>query len=182
MATANPEIELEEKTEGVTLEGGTYEIIRKRLETQAETLRLRLHKLNEARKEVFGAIESKLIATNRIATENNCSPQDMVALGPLFIFGYNVQVRLKSIELADVFSVFRYDSQDHSFHTAPLDLIAHEKFVQDFLEMYKFYKDTVFLKFAVLGPHLYMVFQVGKRLRTLRFLNGPLLAKTGIYQ
>ena len=39
-----------------TLEGGTYEIIRGRLENQTQELRTRLDKLNETRKATFGAI------------------------------------------------------------------------------------------------------------------------------
>ncbi len=150
------------------LEGGTYEIIRKRLENQAEILRQKLNQLNEARKEVFGNIETKLIANNRIVTENNCIPQDMVSVGASFIFGYNVQMKLKSTQLADVFSVFSYDETDHSFHEAPLDLIKHEKFEADFLEMYKFYKETVFMKFATIGGFLYMVFKVGKKIDDIK--------------
>jgi hypothetical protein len=69
-----------------TLEGGTYEIIRGRLETQKNDLLGRLQKLNEARKEVFGSIETKLIANNRIITENNCIPYDIVCVDGNCIF------------------------------------------------------------------------------------------------
>jgi hypothetical protein len=164
--TINPE--LEEKKQSAQLEGGTYEIIRKRLETQADALRQRLTQLNAARKEVFGNIETKLIANNRIVTDNNCIPRDMVGVGMQFIFGYNVQMKLKSTQLVDVFSIFQYNETDNSFQASSLELIQNEKFQSDFLEMYKFYKDTVFMKFATIDSSLYMVFKVGKKAEDIK--------------
>ena len=41
-----------------------------------------------ARKDVFGAIETKLLATERVSTNNNCVPRDMTPVGSRFIFGY----------------------------------------------------------------------------------------------
>ena len=78
------------------LERGTYEIIRNRLNTHADELRGRLEHLNEARRQVFGSIETKLLATQRITTSNNCVPRDIVAVGDSLIFGYNVHIGLKS--------------------------------------------------------------------------------------
>ena len=49
-----------------TLEAGTYEIIRKRLQTQKEDLTGRLRELNDARKDVFTTIDFTLIANQRI--------------------------------------------------------------------------------------------------------------------
>ena len=84
-------------------------------ETQRRILRTRLAKLNEARSEVFGNIETTLLTTERVTTEHNCVPRDLVSVGDKFLFGYNVQFGLKTeIELADVFSVYRF--ADNQFH------------------------------------------------------------------
>lgn len=145
------------------LEGGTYELIQKRLHSHSDELRKRLDQLNEARKEVFGAIETTLIANDRITTENNCTPRDMVAIGNHFLFGYNVHIGLRTeTRLEDVFSMYRFEATDHSFHQEPMEMLVHPQFEEDFQNLYKYYKGTVFAKFAVIGPHLYMVFQVGK--------------------
>ena len=97
------------------LEGGTYEIIRNRLQKQGTELRSRLANLNDARKEVFGAIETKLISNDRISTSNNCIARDIVAIGDICIFGYNVHIGLRSgIKLADVFSIYQF--RDNGFH------------------------------------------------------------------
>ena len=69
-------------TEGeAQLEGGAYEIIRNRLRAQGQDLRSRLQQLNQSRKNVFGGIETSLTGTERITTDNNCNPRDMISLG-----------------------------------------------------------------------------------------------------
>ncbi|WP_299462271.1 DNA repair ATPase [uncultured Microscilla sp.] len=160
----------EENKQETKLEGGAYEIIRQRLDNQGRDLQDRLHKLNEARKEVFGAIEQDLIATNRITTENNCIPRDVVPIGAYFIFGYNVSIRMKSkTELKDVFSIYRYDNKNHSFHAEPLDkLFSDNHFQERFDEMYKYYRDTVFMRFTIIQGKLFMVFQTGKSSKDIK--------------
>ena len=143
------------------LESSTYEIIRNRLLNSGNDLKARLDKLNEARKSVFGSIDTALLSTERITTEHNCVPRDMVEIGNQFLFGYNVHLGLKSeMELPDVFSIYSFE--DNTFHTQTLDLLGNEDFEKDFKDLFRYYKNAVFAKFAVRGPHLYMVFRVGK--------------------
>ncbi len=144
----------------VELEGGTYEIIRNRLASQGKDMRARLAQLNEARRDVFGAIETELIETARITTEHNCVPRDMIVVGRHLLFGYNIHFGLKTeTHLKDVFSV--YEFSEGTFHQQPLTLIQDDKFARDFAEVYRYYKQAVFAKFMSRGPHLYMVFRVG---------------------
>jgi len=78
------------------LEGGTYEVIRGRMEKHGSVLRERIEQLNVARKDIFGAVDPALIATERVSTEHNCVPRDMVSIGEnRFLFGYNIQFGLK---------------------------------------------------------------------------------------
>ncbi len=150
------------------LEGGTYEIIRNRLTSQANELKSRLDNLNEARKEVFGAIDFSLLATDRITTRNNCIPRDMISIdGSRFLFGYNVHIGLKTeTELLDVFALYEYAEQ--SFKELPLDILNHEKFITDFKNLYRYYRGTRFIKFSMIGPHLFMAFRVGKSARDIK--------------
>ncbi|WDQ18895.1 DNA repair ATPase [Rhodopirellula sp. P2] len=149
------------------MSGGTYEVLRNRLRTAAGDLRDRLAKLNEDRGEVFGNIETRLLATQRVTTEHNCVPRDIVSIGDEFLFGYNVQFGLKTeIELADVFSIYHMESNE--FHERQLKRIMDDRFVSDFHELYRFYKDTTFLRFFVSGPILHMVFRVGKTARDIK--------------
>ncbi|GAA4383347.1 DNA repair ATPase [Hymenobacter koreensis] len=143
------------------LETGTYEILRNRLSKGGSELRVRLDKLNTARKQVFGALDWQLLGTGRLTTEHNCVPMDMVALGDKFLFGYNVLLGLKTeVDLQDVFGVYQY--QRPEFRPVGLALIQDKTFLEELRNLYKFYKQTRFVKFAQRGPHLFMVFRVGK--------------------
>ena len=150
-----------------TLESGTYEIIRDRLNQQGTKLRKRLAQLNEARQEVFGSIKTELLQTNRITTENNCIARDMIPIGNFFILGYNVHLGLRvETHVKDVFSVYQY--QDHEFSQESTQLLQDERFEADFQNLYKYYKNAQFTKFSVIGQYLYMIFQVGKSIRDIK--------------
>ncbi|MGB1120757.1 MAG: DNA repair ATPase, partial [Saprospiraceae bacterium] len=150
-----------------TLETGTYEIIRNRLLNQGTELRNRLGKLNEERKKVFGAIETQLIANDRISTANFCIARDIVAIGDTCIFGYNVHIGLRSgTKLSDVFSIYQFENG--GFHQYDLNVLENEQFAIDFENLYRYYKETHFAKFAVIGTYLYMVFQVSKNVNDIK--------------
>ena len=162
----------ESSTNEPQLERGTYEIIQNRLRTYSGELRERLNSLNSERREVFGSIPTELISTQRITTAHNCTARDIVPVGNKFIFGYNVHMGLKAVtEIEDVFSV--YEFSDGAMHEKSLDFIRNGNFEQEFFSLYKYYKDTSFQKFHLAGPHLYMVFQVGKTIndtKSFKFL------------
>ena len=151
---------------------GTYEIIRNRLDTHKSDLQSRLQKLNEERQLVFGSLETKLIANDRINTENNCIASDIVSFGNLCIFGYNVHFGLRTeIQLKDVFSIYRF--QDNHFEPQPLDFIQDPTFINDFTNLYKYYRNTFFTRFAKQGNYLHMVFQLSNNpadIKTFKWL------------
>lgn len=150
-----------------TLEAGTYEVIRDRLKNQREALEQRLHNLNEARKGIFGSTETKLIAQNRMVTENNCVAQDIVAFGNLCILGYNVHFGLRTdIGLQDVFSIYRYTNGE--FVAESLDFLHDQNFINDFGSLYKYYRSTRFYRFIVIGNYLYLVFQLSERVTDIK--------------
>lgn len=146
------------------LEAGAYEVIRKRLDAQGAELRSRLDKLNEDRKTIFGGIETNLLSTARLTTDNNCVPRDMSGIGPKrFIFGYNVVLGLKSQLLPeDLFAIYDYDPADHSFHLNKEGLLNDKAFQDDFAYLFQYYKAASFLKFHRSINSLYLVFQVGR--------------------
>ncbi|MFT5091779.1 MAG: hypothetical protein ACI93T_000593 [Porticoccaceae bacterium] len=161
MSEEQPDSSAESTEQSVGLESSTYEIIRNRLVNCGKELRSRLDQLNDARKDVFGSIDTALLTTERITTDHNCVARDLLAIGNRILLGYNVHFGLKSVtDLQDVFAVYRHDEQ--TFHAEPLDLIHDEAFEKDFQDLFKYYKNAFFAKFAVRGPHLYMVFRVGK--------------------
>ena len=169
-----------ERNEEIQLEGGTYEIIRDRLSKHGKQLQEQLHALNVERKNVFGAIETALVSTERITTENNCLPRDMVPVGDAFIFGYNVHIGLRTeIKISDVFSLYAY--ADHNFTPIAYDLINDEAFQTDFHNLYKYYKNAEFLKFVEQGPFLYFVFQVGNSVNDVKVFKWNVKGQQLIY-
>ncbi len=144
-----------------TLASGTYEVLRNRLREAATDLRLRFEKLNAARADVFGNIETRLQATAHVTTDHNCVPRDLMTFGSRVILGYNVQFGLKTeIAPSDVLGLYRFDGE-HT-HQEPLSSILDERFHRDFQELYRYYRGTQFSRFYQRGPNVYMVFQVGK--------------------
>jgi len=149
------------------LEVGTYEIIKKRLQTQKEDLSSRLQQLNTARKEVFSSSSFALQANQRISTDNNGVARGIIAIGDLCIFGYNVHFGLRTeIQLNDVFSVFRFEN--NQFVPQSLDLINDPNFVTDYQNLYKYYRDSIFAKFRKTENYLYMIFQTSKNAQDLK--------------
>lgn len=144
-----------------SLDAGTYEIIRKRLMTQKEELVSRLSQLNAERKEVFSSEDFALLANQRISTDNNCIARGIISLGDLCIFGYNVHFGLRSdIKLSDVFSIYMF--QDGQFIAQDLSLINNTDFINDYNNLYKYYRDAIFSKFRRTENYLYMIFQMSK--------------------
>lgn len=154
--------------EPLVLEGGAYEIIRGRLSEHAKELRARLDKLNQARHEVFGSVETALLGAERVTTEHNCIPRDIVPLGDnQVLFGYNVHFGLKTaIQLSDVFAVYR--REEGNFVATSLDPLKSGAFEEDFKSLYKYYKATQFAKFSFIGPYLFMVFRVSQKVNDIK--------------
>lgn len=156
---ADPATEVGDPTQ-TGLEKGTYEILRSRLENQAQDLQKRLRDLNQLRADVFGSIPTELLSTTRITTEHNCVSRDIAAVGANLLFGYNVHMGLKNeTHVSDVFAVYRFDGD--SLTQQDVGLIDDPNFQSDFKQLYKYYKGTRFSKFLTIGPNLYFVFQVG---------------------
>lgn len=173
--------DLEQNKNTETLEAGTYEIIKKRLQGQKDDLTKRLNHLNEARKDVFTSNEFILLANQRISTENNCLARGILALDNLCIFGYNVHFGLRSdIKLSDVFSIYKFE--DNQFVPQPLDLIDDPNFINDYNNLYKYYRDSIFSRFRRTENYLYMVFQTSKNSEDLKAFKWLIKGKQLIYQ
>lgn len=149
------------------MEQGTYEVIQQRLLEQQSILSQKIANLNEARKLIFGAVDAKLVANERINTQNNCVARDIWSWNDWCIFGYNVYFGLrKEIKLEDVFSIYHFDGRH--FKNQTLELINDERFELDFQNLYRYYRDTFFAKFTVLGNYLYMVFQTSEKIQDFK--------------
>ncbi len=161
-------------TAGRTLDAGTYEVLRARLAEQAAELARRAEELNARRLDVFGGAELRLIGTERIRTENNCVPRDIVSIGDLMLFGYNVFIGLKpETAVADVFSMHRFSRDGEAFRFDAEPLFQHPQFERDFAELYRYYRQTRLVQLRRIDGRLLAVFQTGpKDIRVLRWQVG----------
>ncbi|WP_433374073.1 DNA repair ATPase [Streptosporangium sp. CA-115845] len=161
--------------EGAGLDAGTYEVLRTRLAEQAAELASRSDALNAERLAVFGGAELRLIGTERIRTENNCVPRDIVSVGGLMLFGYNVFIGLKpETAVADVFSMHTFvrDTAD-AFRFDPAPMFRDPRFERDFAELYRYYRETRLLQLRRVEGKLLAVFQTGPQdTRVLRWQVG----------
>ena len=63
------------------IEQGTYEVIRDRLLGHGRALSTTAKALNEQRIEIFGGAKLEVLGSQRMRTENNCVPRDILAVG-----------------------------------------------------------------------------------------------------
>ena len=162
-----------ELVDNAVAEGGAYEIIRKRLLEQGHTLETRIRELNEARLEEFGTSEMSVIARVRVRTENNCIPRDIVQVGDYLLFGYNVFIGLKKeTRVEDVFALFAARKTDDGYEMDEIPLaktfLSEQGFVNDFEELYRYYKHTKLIKLSINHGKLLAGFQIGERLDDIR--------------
>ncbi len=158
-----------------TLEGGSYEVIRARLLSQAEELGTRAADLNARRKALFGGTELTVIGNERVRTENNCVPRDIISVGKYLLFGYNVFLGLKKeTAVADVFSLHKFEKTAEGFDLSAVPpteaggFLADPRFVKDFGELYKYYKDAKLLQLSRTETRLLAIFQTGLTLRDIK--------------
>src|SRR5262245_37558311 len=132
------------------LEGGSYDVIRKRLLEQAAELGRKAEALNDRRKSVFGGSELALIANERVRTEHNCIARDVVSVGGHLLFGFQVFLGLKTeTSVSDVFAFYEFKRKDGSeewdLSGLPFDgpgaFLADPGFVKEIRDTFKYAKD-----------------------------------------
>ncbi len=153
-------------------EGGAYEIIRRRLDEQGKKLRELSNNLNQSRLKEFGSTELAIIGRVRIRTGNNSIARDIVQAGELLIFGYNVFIGLKKeTKVEDVFSVVKLlDADETSLEEIPLGqtFLYETRFLNDFSELYRYYKKAKLLQLVNKNGKLLAGFQIGDRIEDIR--------------
>ena len=154
-------------------EGGAYEVLQRRLAEQGQRLRQGVDALNAQRLAEFGSSEMAVLGRVRIRTENNCIARDIVQVGDCLLFGYNVFLGLKQeTRVEDVFSLYRLSHAEGGYEAEPQPLVdsflGQASFVQDFRELYSYYKNTRLLQLVVRDGKLLASFQIGERLTDIR--------------
>ncbi|WND81078.1 DNA repair ATPase [Lysobacter capsici] len=154
-------------------QGGAYEVLSKRLSEQGLRLRGIAQGLNQQRLNEFGSSQMEVVGRFRIRTENNCVARDIVQVGDLLLFGYNVFMGLKKeTVVADVFSLYKLVQGPEGYDVTPVELkgsfLGIDSFAQDFRELYAYYKHTRLIQLIVRDGKLLAAFQIGERITDLR--------------
>lgn len=154
-------------------EGGIYEILRRRLADLGAELSAKTSSLNDARLKEFGRSTMDIAGRIRIRTENNCIARDIKRVGDYLLFGYNVFMGLKrETRVEDVFSLYKLIEREDEFDAEPVPLkdtfLDIPAFVQEFEELYKYYKNTRLLQLAAKDGKLLASFQIGEKIDDIR--------------
>lgn len=151
----------------------SFDLLRSRLGEHGKSLLAKAGKLNEARLAEFGREEMALKARVRARTENNCNARDLVLVGDVLLFGYNVFIGLrKETQLADVFALYRLRQDGDQVELDPLPLAAtfldEPRFVTEFKELYSYYRNAQLVQLRVHQGKLLAAFKIGERTTDLR--------------
>src|SRR5262249_5587071 len=135
------------------LEGGSYEVIRRRLLDRAAELGQKAEALNARRKQVFGGTELALIENGRVRTEHNCLPRDILSIRGRLLVGYLVFMGLKAeVNVENVFSLHRFAKADDGYDLSPVPLdegegfLSDANFVKEFKDLHRYVKDPRLLQ------------------------------------
>ncbi|MEI9948123.1 MAG: DNA repair ATPase [Pseudomonadota bacterium] len=157
------------------LEGGSYDVIRRRLLDRAAELGKRCDALNAARSKLFGGRELALLATDRVRTENNCVPRDVVSVAGHLLFGFQVFIGLKSeTKPSDALSTYRFQRTGEAFDLSsaafdgPLSFLANPDFTREFSDVFRYYKDARLLQLRRTDTRLLIVTQIGATTRDVK--------------
>jgi len=158
----------EQQQDERSLEGGSYEVIRRRLLERATELASKADALNQRRKKLFGGGELTLTATERIRTENNCTPRDVVSVDGQLLFGFQVFIGLKTeTRVQDVVSLFKFGKSDAGYDLSqqPLEgpgaFLADAEFDKQFREAFRYFKDARLLQLMRTETRLLIAVQIG---------------------
>lgn len=162
-----------EQLEKAVEDGGSYAVIRARLDNLANELNTSVTDLNTKREGEFGKTILELKGRTRIRTENNCIPRDIVRVGNYLLFAYNVFIGLKStVSVKDVLTLcqLKENNGECEVEEVPLEntFLDDPRFLKDFGSLYNYYKDTSFSHLRVTHNKLLAEFRIGRKVTDVK--------------
>ena len=164
-------------------ESSSYELLKKRLEAQGDTLLSKAQALNAARIGQFGQRDQQLLMRLRARTEHSCVARDLAYIGGnRLLFGYNVFMGLKrETRVEDVFALYElahHDANSEGVGTPDSDELVQApiadsflddpRFVADFNELYTYYKQATLQLLRPTPEFLLAAFQIGQQAQDIR--------------
>ena len=93
------------------LGGGSYEVLKQRLEGFGRKLATKIQDLNARRQETFGGSSFDNLGTEHVHTENRCKPVDIVNVNGELLVGYEVRrFRDQEINVGDALALHQFQS------------------------------------------------------------------------
>lgn len=165
-------------------QGGSYEVIRKRLDENSKSLLTQSEKLNKARKEEFGNVKQELVSTFNIHTENACVPVDMIQINGYMFFGYDVFMGMKSkATMDDIFALYKIEGEGTNKNAVHVPLkntfLDDVEFKKAFENLISYY-DTKIFQLLNENENIYIVFQIANSTTNLKVFKWE-LNKSGDY-
>ncbi|MCP3854164.1 MAG: AAA family ATPase [Actinomycetia bacterium] len=159
-------------SEADELRGGSYELLRRRLASQARQLVSGAEAVDSRRIATFSSSRLKLVGSDRLSTDVIGQARDIVRIGDLLLFGYNVGLDLASVEPEHVFALYRAGGAGGRPHPelVPVDpsdpayFLGDPVFREEFAKLYRFYGKARFIDLRASTTQLLAVFQVGDRI------------------
>lgn len=154
-------------------QGGSYEVIRKRLDNTVKKLAEKSNKLNDARLAEFGSLKQELISTLNIHSENNSIPVDMTQVNGMILIGYNVLMGLKTnVQIEDIFDFYKIECQGSDCHPVHVPIsetfLNNVEFKKSFDYLFSYYKDAKLFQITKEKESLYIVFQISSKIEDLK--------------
>ncbi|MFB7555534.1 DNA repair ATPase [Streptomyces brevispora] len=155
---------------GGPVEAGAYDVLRRRLGTQAAELTRRAEALNSRRTEEFGSTGLRLLGSEQIRTGQPSVPRDLVAIGGHLLFGFERGPgRRDEPAVDDVLALY---GADLAPGTDPL--LTDEAFVREFDGLHRYYRDARLLRLRRTDGRLLAVFRTGESAEDIRVLRWAL--------
>ncbi|WP_418514614.1 DNA repair ATPase [Deinococcus sp. RM] len=166
--------------------GGSFEVLRRRLDALGAQVRVAAEGLNAARVAEYGDSRLSLLGRAHIRTAQASVGRDLVQVGDVMLFGFNVTHGLKArTELADVFALYRLTHEGGAFDVQPAALegsfLTDPAFVRDFEELYAYYRHARLLQLEIRAGRLLASFQIGERLTDRRVFRWDLTGEGARY-
>ncbi len=154
-------------------QSSSFDLLRARLGEHGKALLTKAGALNAARLAEFGRQEMVLRSRTRARTENNCVARDIVLVGDVLLFGYNVFIGLRQeTKVSDVFGLYRLrqDGEQAELDAVPLPhtFLHDPRFVAEFKELYSYYKNAQLIQLRVHQGKLLAAFKIGERFADMR--------------
>lgn len=154
-------------------DGGSYAVIKKRLESEGSELLNSVKDLNQKRQMEFGGTSNEIIGKINLRTENNAIPVDMCQANGHILLGYDVYMGMKTnVEINDIFSLYKVEQLDDDFKVTEVSLIDSfiddDRFKKSISELFKYYKNAKITQITKKKNNIYIAFKIGSNVTDLK--------------